>query len=110
MVLLLVHIPTDRPTPHLPACLVVRVSRPWGRDGEVVYCYGLSLQALLDDRPPFFEGEPYRPALYSRAMEILPPSVFGYDRKALKAAIRSCTHRYGRVAYVEKVRSEGRWW
>jgi hypothetical protein len=69
----------------------------------VIDCYGISLEALLRDRPAWTEEDVYRPALYSTAIGHLPSSIFPYDRDALKHAIQEFEHPYGRIAYVETV-------
>lgn len=52
------------------------------------------------------EGQEHRPSIYNQALAMLPPTVFHYDKHALRDAIRAFTHQYGRVAYVEQVRKK----
>ena len=57
-----------------------RIRRPWVREEEGVFCYGIALQALFNDRPAYTEEDEYRPALYEKAVNGLPRNIFPYSR------------------------------
>ncbi|CAM9862697.1 unnamed protein product, partial [Heterosigma akashiwo] len=79
-----------------------RVLRPWGRRGEDVPCWALSLQYLLRETTPNELFPDYRPAVYDVVRRNLPDSIFPYSKETLKRAIDTFEDPYGKVAAVEK--------
>ena len=75
--------------------------RPWGRQGELIGCYAISLDALVRESQCGLK-EP-RPALFSIAKAKMPPSPFGYTLELLKDAITKYAGPYGPVAQLDKV-------
>ena len=75
------------------------VTRPWGRGGEEVPCFAVSLAALTTDTMPNAFLREYRPPLYDLVKARLPPSLFEYSLEvrcdALQCNVMECTkHEY----------------
>jgi len=81
----------------LPSTLL----RPWGRNGEMVFCYAVTLEALLKDSPPNKYVRRHRPSIWSLTKARLPVSVFDYTPEMMKDAISEFVGPYGKVAEIE---------
>jgi hypothetical protein len=81
--------------------LFTNALRPWGRNGELVYCYAITLEALLKDAPPNKYVRKYRPSLWALTKARLPITVFDYTPEMLKDAIAEFVGPYGKVAEIE---------
>lgn len=60
---------------------------PWGRNGEEVNCYVISMDALLVDTEPNKYVRKFRPCLWELVKENLPVTIFEYEEQMLKDAI-----------------------
>jgi len=78
------------------------VRRPWGRGGEKVRCYAITLESLLEDaqpNPKFVRR--YRPSLFALAVQKLPITVFDYKPDMLRKAVQDFEGPYGMVGEIE---------
>ncbi|KAG5190284.1 hypothetical protein JKP88DRAFT_299393 [Tribonema minus] len=75
------------------------LTRPWGRRGEGVPCFAITLDALLYEKPaappPPSDGAP---SLWSETLPTLPPSMHSYTAAAMKKAVAKVRSAYGRAA------------
>ena len=86
--------------------VLLEEKRPWGRKGEMIGCYAISLDALVRDTPAGQYLKEKRPALFTIMKAKLPPSPFGYTLEILKDAITKYEGPYGPVAQLDKVQFE----
>mmetsp|Transcript_15781 Transcript_15781/g.48850 ORF Transcript_15781/g.48850 Transcript_15781/m.48850 type:complete len:1528 (+) Transcript_15781:623-5206(+) len=86
--------------------VLLEETRPWGREGEEVGSYALSLDALVKLGRPNRYRKKERPALFDVLKERLPPSLFDYTLEVLKDAIVKYQGPYGHVAQLDKVEFE----
>jgi len=77
--------------------------RTWGRKGEDVACYAVTLEALLRDTTPNRYCPFYRPSLYKLVLDRLPPSVIEYTPEMLKDAVNDFEGPYGMCSMIDKV-------
>jgi len=78
-------------------------TRPWGRKGEQVNCWAISLTALLKDTPPNPYQKNGRPSIIEMVQRSLPEMAFPFTADLLKDALRLYQSPYGQVADTEQV-------
>ena len=83
-----------------PAVLT-KTSRPWGRNGEPVKCWALSLHALLRRDPESAIYPTGRPSVFSLIEGAMPEMVFPFTVDLLKDALRLFVTPYGQIADTE---------
>lgn len=81
----------------------ITVHRPWGRNGESVACYAVSLAALLRESQPNVFYPNGRPSVFNLVAEKLPPLSFPFTVDLLKDSIRLYISPYGAIADTENV-------
>ena len=74
------------------------VRRPWGRKREKVFCYAVTLEALLKDAFPNKFLRRFRPSAFKLACNRLPVTVFEYTADMLRNAVADFEGPYGFVA------------
>lgn len=67
--------------------LVDDIKKPWGRNGELVSCFAVSMDALLQDTEPNKYVRKFRPSLWESVKEHLPITIFEYTQQMLTDAI-----------------------
>lgn len=82
---------------------LITVQRPWGRNGENVACYAISLPALLRESAPNTFYPSGRPSVFNLVAEKLPPLSFPFTVDLLKDSIRLFISSYGTIAETENV-------
>jgi len=82
--------------------LRVDLRRPWGRQGEAVTCYAVTLEALLKDCQPNRHVRQFRPSLFNLAVRRMPVTLFEYLPEMLKDAVADFEGPYGLVGKIEK--------
>mmetsp|Transcript_35485 Transcript_35485/g.66233 ORF Transcript_35485/g.66233 Transcript_35485/m.66233 type:complete len:1350 (-) Transcript_35485:239-4288(-) len=78
--------------------------RPWGRNGELVNCYVISMHALLRDTPPnkYYQPEG-RPAMIHAISKYMPKTSFPFSKELLKDSLRLYLSPYGQIADTENI-------
>lgn len=80
------------------------VRRPWGRNGELVNCYVISMHALLRDTPPNKYYQPNgRPAMIHAISANMPKTSFPFSKELLKDSLRLYVSPYGQIADTENI-------
>lgn len=80
--------------------------RPWGRDGETVNCWVISLHALLRDTPRNRFQPEGRPSVLSVMGEYVTNTTFPFTIDLLKDSLRLYSSPYGQIADTELVTFE----
>lgn len=83
--------------------VLLRQTRPWGLDGEMMNVWVLALSCLLKDTPKNKIVKKDRPSVYSLIEDALPPMPFPFSVDLLKDALRLYVSPYGQVADTESV-------
>lgn len=96
---LLVKITEDKELSKLYSdAVITTVERSWGRGGEKVKAWAVSLSCLLTEAPSNFFQRNGRPSLYSMIEEALPEMAVPFTVDLLKDALRIYVSPYGQVA------------
>lgn len=78
--------------------------RPWGRNGELVNCWVVSMHALLRDTPPNKYYQPNgRPAMIHSISDNMPKTSFPFSKELLKDSLRLYLSPYGQIADTENM-------
>ena len=78
--------------------------RPWGRNGELVNCWVVSMHALLRDTPPNKYYQPDgRPAMIHSIRDLMPKTSFPFSKELLKDSLRLYLSPYGQIADTENI-------
>jgi hypothetical protein len=85
---------------------LTQTRRPWGREGEMVNCWVVSLHALLRDTPRNKFQPEGRASLLSVMAERMPDSTFPFTIDLLKDALRLYASPYGQIADTEMITFE----
>lgn len=84
--------------------VLTETRRPWGRNGEMVNCWVVSMHALLRDTPPNKYFQPNgRPALIHSISDNMPKTSFPFSKELLKDSLRLYLSPYGQIADTENM-------
>lgn len=88
---------------RFPSACITTEKRPWGRRGELVNVWVVSLLSLLRDCAPNPFHKEGRPSIFSLIHAALPPLAFPFTVDLLKDSLRLYESPYGQVADTEQV-------
>eukprot|EP01033_Poteriospumella_lacustris_P006153 gene6153-4417_t len=89
--------------PRFPESSICEIQRPWGRNGEMMNCWAISLVTLLRETGPNMYYPEGRPSVFNMIAQRLPPMAFPFTVDLLKDSIRLYISPYGPVADTEQV-------
>lgn len=82
--------------------VLTETKRSWGRNGELVNCYVISMHALLRDTPgnKYFQPDG-RPAMIHSIRDTMPKTSFPFSKELLKDSLRLYVSPYGQISDTE---------
>ena len=84
--------------------VLTETRRPWGRNGELVNCWVVSMHALLRDTPPNKYFQPTgRLAMIHSIRDHMPKTSFPFSKELLKDSLRLYLSPYGQIADTENM-------